>query len=189
MKVVTIKPPHIYKTTERSITMFLAGSIEMGKAEMWQDDVTEFLSSGISNDKADELVIFNPRRDDWNNSWKQDESDPNFVEQVEWELEHIEKSDVVAFYLQPGTKSPISLMELGIVGPASFALNQRVVVLCPEGFHRKGNVDITAKWFDMHIAKDMDDFKRIIKQLVTVNIPNNSKEEIEALSKRLDELK
>lgn len=39
--------------------VFLAGSIEMGQAEQWQERVVHALSD------AGDLVILNPRRDDW----------------------------------------------------------------------------------------------------------------------------
>lgn len=43
--------------------VFLAGSIEMGQAEQWQERVVHALSD------AGDLVILNPRRDDWG-SWR-----------------------------------------------------------------------------------------------------------------------
>jgi len=46
-------------------SIFLAGSIEMGKAENWQERVTKELK------KFDNVVIFNPRRDDWDSTWEQ----------------------------------------------------------------------------------------------------------------------
>lgn len=116
--------------------IFLAGSIEMGAAEMWQDRVVDHLSH------LDDVVIFNPRRDDWDSSWIQDPTNgTKFHEQVTWELEHIEKSDIVFFYFAPGTKSPISLLELGL------ALNSKsmVIVVCPPEFYRYGNVVLTVK--------------------------------------------
>ncbi len=45
--------------------VFLAGSIEMGKAEQWQERIVAALSG------AGDLVILNPRRDDWDDSWEQ----------------------------------------------------------------------------------------------------------------------
>lgn len=163
MKVIVTKPPvEPPKIGSNSISMFLAGSIEMGAAEMWQDEIAEYVRT-IADVNIEEIHIYNPRRDNWDKDWKQSEDNPNFVKQVEWELEQIQRSDIVAFYLQPGTNSPISLLELGIVSNDAFAMRKHVIVLCPEGFHRKGNVDITAMWFDMTRAKNMDDFKEKIR--------------------------
>jgi hypothetical protein len=52
----------------------------------------------------------------------------------------MERADLIALYLSPGTKSPISLLELGL-----YASSGKLVVCCPEGFWRKGNVDIVCK--------------------------------------------
>ena len=87
-------------------TVFLAGSIETGKAVDWQTEITN---------RLDNVNIVNPRRDDWDSSWIQDISNPQFREQVEWEYDGIKKSDLVVFFFDPKTKSPITLLELGVV--------------------------------------------------------------------------
>jgi len=114
--------------------VFLAGSIEMDKAENWQTKLSEKLET-IEN-----LTILNPRRDNWDSSWKQDINNIYFNEQVTWELEGIKNADTVIFYFDPNTMSPITLMELGIVSASR--VDQNVIVCCPEGFWRKGNVDV-----------------------------------------------
>lgn len=116
--------------------MFLAGSIEMGVAEDWQSRVATAFAD------RDELVLLNPRRDAWDASWEQSIDNPVFREQVEWELEGLARADVIALCLVPGTKSPISLLELGL-----HAASGKVVVHCPEGFWRKGNVDVVCARF------------------------------------------
>ncbi|RTL01307.1 MAG: hypothetical protein EKK57_04950 [Proteobacteria bacterium] len=124
--------PDQYKCWPR---LFLAGSIEMGVAENWQSKVIDDLKK--LNFKHD-LVILNPRRKDWDSSWKQDISNPQFNEQVNWELDMIQESDLTVFYFDLNTKSPVSLMELGyVVGKSKMG-----IVYCPDGFWRKGNVDI-----------------------------------------------
>lgn len=127
----TIKPPH--HTEQISWTVFLAGSIEMGVAEKWQDKVVLLLAN-------EDIDIFNPRRDDWDSSWVQSKDNPQFREQVEWELDYAEKADWLFIYFDPKTKSPITLLELGL-----FATKNEVILICPEGFWRKGNVDIVAE--------------------------------------------
>lgn len=115
-------------------TIFLAGSIEMGKAEEWQEKATEALTGHFD-------FIFNPRRDDWDSSWIQSIDNPQFNEQVNWELEHIEIADWVFFYFDPNTKSPITLLELGL----TVGFKSNIIVVCPDGFWRKGNVDVVCK--------------------------------------------
>lgn len=113
--------------------IFLAGSIEMGTAENWQEKVKQGL--GYKN-----VVLLNPRRDDWDSSWVQSKENPKFREQVEWELRAQEIADCILMYFDPRTKSPISLLELGL-----FARSNKMIVVCPEGFWRKGNVDVVCE--------------------------------------------
>ncbi|MCI4669617.1 MAG: nucleoside 2-deoxyribosyltransferase domain-containing protein [Bacteroidia bacterium] len=121
-------PPSPFPKTQPSV--FLAGSIAMGIAKPWQDEVADAL-------KETEWIVLNPRRPDWDSSWRQDLSDPRFVEQVNWELDAQEAASHILMYFDPDTKSPISLLELGL-----FAASGKMRVCCPDGFWRKGNVDI-----------------------------------------------
>lgn len=133
METTIITAPELleWKPSKRSI--FLAGSIEMGKAEDWQQKAISLLASR-------DTVILNPRRRDWDSSWKQTIDNPQFNEQVNWELDALNKADFILMYLQPGTYSPISLLELGL-----YATTNKIHLVCPEGFWRKGNVDIVCK--------------------------------------------
>lgn len=124
-----------------SATVFLAGSIEMGVAERWQDKVIELFRAETETG----IVLLNPRRKDWDNSWEQSIDNEIFREQVEWELDAILSADAVLFYFDPKTKSPISLLELGLVAARSHY--HTIIVVCPEGFYRKGNVDIICEFF------------------------------------------
>jgi hypothetical protein len=144
--MAVIKPPHpITNKLLRSRTIFLAGSIEMGVAEDWQSRVEELFSSHKS------AVLFNPRRAEWDSSWTQDIENPQFYQQVNWELNALEKSDLIFMYFAPGTKSPISLLELGL-----FAHTDKMIVCCPEGFWRKGNVDIVCDRYGIPVYSDFN---------------------------------
>jgi Nucleoside 2-deoxyribosyltransferase like len=127
-KCVAILAPNTAPITTPSV--FLAGSIEMGKARLWQDELTNALG-----DMA--VTVLNPRRPDWNKEWKQETDFKPFKQQVDWEMDHLELADVIALYFQPGTMSPISLLELGL-----HAASGKVVVCCPPDFWRRGNVEI-----------------------------------------------
>ena len=124
--------------------IFLAGSIGMGTAPDWQAAFTAGLSDM-------DVVILNPRRPDWNPDWKPEASEPEFRRQVEWELAALEAADVIVMYFTPGTQSPISLLEMGL-----HARTGKLIVLAPEGFWRKGNVDITAEVYGVHQVADLD---------------------------------
>ncbi|EJL67497.1 nucleoside 2-deoxyribosyltransferase domain-containing protein [Chryseobacterium populi] len=67
-------------------------------------------------------------------------TDPNFRKQVKWELEALEKSDIIIMYFTPASQSPISLLKLGL-----YTKTKKLRVVCPEGYWRKGNVDIVCE--------------------------------------------
>ena len=142
-----IKAPYPFKgdhSTDEKF-LFLAGSIEMGTAENWQTKIVKAVEHLP-------IVILNPRRDDWDSSWKQDINNPKFFEQVQWELDAMEFADGIYMYFDPNTKSPISLLELGL-----FAQHQgKLAVFCPEGFWRKGNVDIVCKRYGVRQFNSSD---------------------------------
>ena len=81
------------------------------------------------------ITVVNPRRDDWNNEWNSRKFHPSLVEQINWELDHLEDADVIVFCFDPNTMSPISLLELGL-----FARSNKVIVYCPEEYFRVENV-------------------------------------------------
>jgi len=124
--------------------VFLGGSIDMGKAIDWQAQVIAALAD-------QDVLILNPRRPDWNPAWKPVAEEPEFRRQVEWELAALESADVIVLYLTPGSQSPISLLEMGL-----HARSGKLVVLCPEGFWRKGNVDITGEKYGVRQVESLE---------------------------------
>jgi len=123
-------------------SVFLAGSIEMGKAEDWQEIVSQFYD-------MEGWDVFNPRRDDWDVSWEQDFNNPQFSQQVNWELNALKHADKILMHFCPGTNSPITLLELGL-----YAGSGKITVSCPPGFYRKGNVDIVCNIYDIPLFCD-----------------------------------
>ena len=140
-----LEPPAALDFGKADSTVFLAGSIEMGGAEEWQQSFCDALADL-------DIVILNPRRRSWDSSWRQAIDEPRFREQVEWELEGQERARVIALYFAPTTRSPISLLELGL-----FARTGKLVACCPEGFWRKGNVDIVCERYGIARAADLAD--------------------------------
>lgn len=141
------EPTPIAPDHELGLSIFLAGSIEMGVAEHWQDRMVERLAPYYAH-------CYNPRRPDFNPAWAQQKGDPEFTEQVVWELDHIEKADVIVFYFDPNTKSPVTMLELGL---ACLLNPTDTYVCCPPGFYRKGNVDITCERFGVPVYDSFDD--------------------------------
>lgn len=147
-----IKPPFNIPSKVRP-KVFLAGSIEMGKAKDWQSEATELL-------KDTDFLVLNPRRDDWDSSWKQEKENEQFLEQVSWELQGLEQADYVIVYFDPKTKAPITLLELGLI---VHNREQDVVVVCPKGFYRKGNVDIVCDRYGIYQAESVEQAVNYIK--------------------------
>lgn len=125
-----ILAPHPYPTNKPIV--FLAGSIEQGTAVLWQNEAIEAL-------KEFDVTILNPRRESWDSSWKEDASHANFHEQVTWELDGMDRAKLILMYFDPQTKSPISLLELGLHKEA------HILVCCPKEFWRHGNVQIVCE--------------------------------------------
>lgn len=126
-------------------SVFLAGSIEMGKAVDWQAQVTKEISPFTT-------YIFNPRRDDWDSSWTQCSSNEQFNTQVSWEMTAMDISSTIFMYFAPETKSPISLLELGL-----HAKDNKMIVCCPNGFWRRGNVEMVCDRFGIPLYTFLDD--------------------------------
>lgn len=148
-KIEVIYAPESIKGIMNGV--FLAGSIEMGKAIDWQ---TQIIEKCIDVD----VTLFNPRREDWDSSWEQTIDNPDFKEQVEWEMDSMEQANKIVFYMDENTKSPITLLELGL-----HARDRKSCVYCPDKFWRKGNVEIVCDRYNIPMVDDMEGLIKFIK--------------------------
>jgi len=153
MAIVYKAPELVPYNNNKEFRIFLAGSIDMGKAENWQERLERELAEY-------DVVICNPRRDDWDSTWVQSINNPQFNEQVTWELENIENADLVVFYFDPNGQAPITLMELGLVAGWEIP----AIVCCPDGYWRKGNVDMICHIYGIPLCANIDDFIALIKK-------------------------
>jgi hypothetical protein len=145
-----IKPPAALDLGHRR-AVFLAGSIEMGLAEPWQARVEQALADL-------DVVVLNPRRDEWDAGWEQSITNAAFRGQVEWELDAQDRADVIAMYYAPSTKAPITLLELGLA-----ARSGKLVVCCPDGFWRKGNVEVVCARYGIPLVADLDAMVSLVR--------------------------
>ena len=152
-----IYPPSSLTISQTQKSIFLAGSIDMGNAIDWQQEII----GHFKENKA--LCFFNPRRKDWDSSWQQTIENTHFNEQVTWELDALELADLIVFYFAPNSQAPISLLELGL-----FARNKNVIVCCPTGYWRKGNVDIVCQRFNVKQVENLEELMEEIKITFTV---------------------
>jgi hypothetical protein len=133
-------------------TIFLAGTIDMGDSEDWQSKFEKL---------GDEFLLINPRRTDWDSSWHKDSVE--FKRQVNWELDNLERCDIIVMNFEPHSKSPISLLELGL-----FIGHGKMYVICPDEFYRKGNVEIVCERYECEIWPSI---QSVIEELNNSVIP------------------
>jgi hypothetical protein len=127
--------------TYRKFTVFTAGSIEMGKAVQWQKQMATLLSRLP-------ITVCNPRRGHWDPNITPEAKDANFKAQVDWELGALEQADVICFFFDHTTKSPVTMLELGL-----WAASAKVVVCCDKRFWKHGNVDIVCQRYGIPFVK------------------------------------
>jgi hypothetical protein len=130
MQVITA--PERKPITNQSI--FLAGTIDDGKSEDWQSKLIEEFSEY-------NITILNPRRNNWG-----DLSDNELRKQITWEFDHLEKADIIFMYIIGTSKSPISLLEMGI-----HIKDSKLIVVCEPEFYRYDNVRITCEYYNAEL--------------------------------------
>lgn len=147
-------PPLNTPMNNGTFKIFLAGSIEMNKCIDWQKDVENIIVKDISNANID---IYNPRRDYFGFAQGSNE----FNEQVNWELDHLEKCDMIIMVLLNDTISPISLLELGL-----FANSKKMIVICGDEYFRKHNVKIVCERHGIKYFESLTDGIDYCKELI-----------------------
>jgi hypothetical protein len=151
MKAIIMTPPSEHQEIPIGYkSIFLAGSIGQTQID-WQQEI-------INSVKDFKKVIFNPRRENWDNSWDNSIDNLQFVEQVNWELYNLERADMIIMNLVPETLSPISLLEFGM-----YAKSNKLVVYCPDKFYRKGNIDVVCKRYNIPQVEKFEELITLIK--------------------------
>jgi hypothetical protein len=139
-----VKAPNPYNTNLQ-YSIFMAGAIDMGQARAWSSEVVEALSDI-------DVLLLDPRRDDWSDDWEQCETCEPFATQVNWELDSLDACDMCIFVFTADSKAPITFLELGLFGAGKPAM------ICAEkGFYRTGNLQIVARRFNIPIYDNLDD--------------------------------
>ena len=151
--MIELKPPQPLPTSP-GLKVFLAGSIEMGKAIDWQ---TQVVASIFDTN----VIVLNPRRDTWDPIWKQSITNPQFVEQVNWELDALSMADIIVMYLDPSTASPITLLEFG-----QYYQSGKLIVACPPGFYRRGNLEVCCVRAGVVLLDSLEDLIKTLKHSI-----------------------
>lgn len=138
--------PSVDNTEEnKGRRIFLAGTIDMGNSENWQDEATKLFDNPLL--KKIGFTIYNPRRAE---GFKNEDQD----EQIRWELDHLDKADIILMNLLPSSRSPISLLELGL-----YAESGKLIVICPKEFYRYSNVRITCEKYRIPLYESIGKVK------------------------------
>lgn len=136
-------------------SIFLAGTTSKVDSGDWREELSVSLSDLP-------VTIFNPYRPDWDSSWHEDIDCKPFREQVEWEIEKQRQADILVVFFHPATQAPISLLELGI----SIKTPGKAIVVCPQGYWKRGYVQIVCNKFGVEMVNTVGDLKEaILKRL------------------------
>jgi hypothetical protein len=133
MTVVITAPASVEKPGFR---VFLAGAIDMGMAEAWQEKVIAMLQG------VHDLVLINPRRAEF--------TPDTLDEQIDWELDGLEKADLILMWLPSESKAPISLFEAGLYWKSG-----KLRIGAGPGFYRRRNLEITARRYGVRLYDDL----------------------------------
>jgi len=152
----------IYAPSEEPVrgvkSVFLAGTTSKVDKTDWR----EVLSASLSGFP---ITIFNPYRADWDSTWREDIDFAPYREQVLWELDKQSKADYMAVYFHPATQAPISLLEFGL----SAQVPGKVIAVCPEGYWKRGNVQIVCQKFGIDMLDSIDKLREAIVEKLSEN--------------------
>jgi hypothetical protein len=68
-------------------------------------------------------------------------------------------------YFAPDTKSPITLLELGLASRSG-----RLVVCCPAGFWRRGNVEVVCARHGVRVVDDLSKLAAAVRERILAGI-------------------
>jgi len=138
--------------TENYKSIFLAGTIDNGDSIDWQKKLIEKF-------KDTDFKIYNPRCKNWNKNASKKELEY----QIKWEQEHLDNADLIIMVLSDNSKSPISLLELGL-----YATSKKILVFCTDKFYRFDNVRLTCEKYNIPLFTKTDInyiFNKIIEKI------------------------
>lgn len=142
------------------MSIFLAGTIDNGDSNDWQTEVInkmQFAYKGIPGEDTSigDILVYNPRR----RGWKPNATQKDVEEQIRWEQEHLDKADYIFMYLDDNSKSPISLLELGL-----YAQTAKLIVFCTGNFYRYTNVRMTCDKYEIPLICT-NDCQKVVNEI------------------------
>lgn len=140
--------------SQHNLSIFLGGTIESGTSDDWQKKLSERLKEIWPPDM--DINVFNPRR----TIWDQNSSVIDRINQIKWEHYHLDRSEIIVMNILEDSKSPISLMEIGM-----YADSGNLLVFCPKSFYRYENVLCVCQKYDIPLY-DTNDVDVIAKRII-----------------------
>ena len=142
MKVIVA--PNIYIPKGNEISVFLAGGIT--NCSNWQNEIIQCLERLRPDDFDDDLIIYNPRRDNF-----PIHQSSAAEEQIRWEFNKLNQMDIFSMYFCDGeSDQPICMYELGryiaqmqLRFPTDW--NRRIIISVEDGYRRINDVIIQTK--------------------------------------------
>lgn len=155
-KNISIDAPSNKKPKYNSIKIFLAGTIDCEQGSVdWQHKICKKIE-GISDNKYS-ITIYNPRREEF-----PDNGSKEVRRQIRWEHEHMDNADYIIMNILENSKSPITLMELGM-----YAKSGKLIVFCKPKFYRYDNVKLVCQKYKVPLynTNNINDICDIILKL------------------------
>lgn len=153
---VEVQPHWPERRHKKYTKIFLAGSIDSGVAADWQRATVQlFADRGHGR-----YVLYNPRRDAWNPADKQEQE-----YQINWELEHLEKADLIFMNILGDSRSPISLLEMGL-----HSASGKLYVACPPEYYRYENVRLTCARYHIPLYNSLTDLLHDLCRLQKISL-------------------
>lgn len=120
--------------------IFLAGSMDVNVTNTWRNSIV--------NELYNTYDFFDPTIDNHDNL-----TDTQMRNHILWELKALELSDIVLLNLLPESKSPISLIELGM-----YVKTNKLIVVCPEEFYTSRYLEELCSYYKVDLYKSLLDF-------------------------------
>lgn len=131
--------------------VFLAGTIDNGNSFNWQEEVIKEYTERF----GDDIIFYNPRRPDCNPM--------DLTHQIKWEQAHLDGADLIVMCLLDDSKSPISLLELGL-----YAQSNKIIVFCNSKFYRYQNIELTCEKYGIPLEEfNIENIVQIINAFKT----------------------
>ena len=146
--------------TPRTSSIFLAGTIDNGDSEDWQQELIDKLEN-VEGQLGMWFTIFNPRR----KTWKKNATKEDLEYQIKWEQDHLDEANLIIMNIADNSKSPITLLEMGL-----YATSGKLIVFCTDKFYRYDNVRLTCEKYMIPMVNStkVTDIVKEIQKIYTI---------------------